>query len=331
VVLIVGLAVVGSRVATSTRGVGQAACAWHAQQPGPGTSDDLTGVSFPDTKHGWAVGGIDRPIIRATSDGGLTWRAQDQPGTNGLAAVSFVDDVHGWAVGVHNSLLATADGGATWTDENPRIDHDGDIFSVRFVDQRHGWIVGERGLIRVTSDGGRTWTSQTAGTDEDLDQVSFTDLLHGWVVAGKGELLRTTDGGATWSPAYTASAKRSEAVAGASFLDSGRGWESGSEDSGDGEHHYGVVSQTVDGGATWRHRTVSRFDDERFTTVGFVEGSHGWVAGYSGDLYYTADGGRTWAMRPSPDDGEKINQMVFPDAAHGWAVGDAGTILACTP
>jgi photosystem II stability/assembly factor-like uncharacterized protein len=331
IVLIAAVVAAGALAGRSTRGIGQAACAWHAQQPGPGTTDDFVGVSFPDAQHGWAVGGIDKPVIRATSDGGRTWRNQDLRGTNGLASVSFADDVHGWAVGVHNTLVATADGGSTWTSENPEIDRDGNISSVWFVDQHHGWLVGEQGVVRVTSDGGRTWTPQNAGTDQDLDQVSFPDPLHGWVIAGGGQLLRTVDGGATWAPGYTANAKRNEAVSGAAFLDSQHGWESGSADSGDGEHHYGVVSQTSDGGMTWAHRVSTQFDDERFTAIAFVDGQHGWLAGYSGSLYYTDNGGLSWASRPDPADGEKINQMVFRDAAHGWAVGNAATLLACTP
>ncbi|HSP39239.1 MAG TPA: YCF48-related protein [Frankiaceae bacterium] len=331
VVLMAGLAVAASQAAPSGRGVGQAGCAWHAQHAGPGTTADLYGVSFPDTQHGWAVGGIDKPVIRATTDGGLTWRSQDLSGTNGLASVSFVDDVHGWAAGVHNTLVATTDGGSSWTSEHPGIEHDGNIYGVWFVDRFHGWIVGQQGLLRVTADGGRSWSPQTAGTEQDLDQVRFSDPQHGWIVAGAGELFRTADGGTTWAPAYAANAKRSEAVAGASFLDSRHGWESGSEDSTDGEHHYGVVSQTDDGGATWKHRISTRFDDERFTAITFVDARQGWVAGYSGELYYTDNGGRSWASRPSPNDGEKVNEMVFRDATHGWAVGNAATIMACTP
>jgi photosystem II stability/assembly factor-like uncharacterized protein len=330
-VLVAALVVIGALSGTSAPSVGQAACTWHAQQPGPGTDDDLDGVSFPDAQHGWAVGGIDKPVVRATSDGGRTWRNQDLRGTNGLDSVSFADDFHGWAVGVHNTLVSTRDGGSTWTAEDPGISHDGNISGVWFVDRSHGWIVGQQGTIRVTSDGGRTWTPQQAGSDQDLDQVSFTDPLHGWIVAEDGVLLRTVDGGTTWSPAYTAGAKRSEAVAGASFLDSRHGWETGSEDSGDGEHHYGVVSQTSDGGTTWRHRVSTQFDDERFTSIAFIDDQHGWLAGYSGSLYYTDNGGRSWANRPDPADGEKLNQLVFRDATHGWAVGDAATILACTP
>lgn len=308
---------------------GQAACAWHAQQPGPATTDDLTGVSFPDTTHGWAVGGIDKGIIRATSDGGATWRSEDLRGDNGLSAVSFVDDTHGWAVGVHNLVVTTSDGGLTWRRENPRIGRDGNLYGVQFVDPSHGWMVGDKGLIRVTSDGGRTWTPQTAGTGRDLGPVGFSDLLHGSIVAGNAEVLRTADGGATWHPAYVANPKKNEIVASVSFLDAQRGWVSGSQD--DGSSNHGVISQTVDGGRTWKHHDYTQFDDVRFDAIGLIDGGHGWVGGYQGELWYTDNGGASLGSRPSPgDDAHHIHQMVFRDPTHGWAVGDSGTILACT-
>ncbi|MDQ6744778.1 MAG: YCF48-related protein [Actinomycetota bacterium] len=324
--LAASLAACGS--SSTARAPGRAACAWHAQQPGPRTTDDLTGVSFPDRTHGWAVGGIDKPVIRATSDGGVRWRAQHVRGQNGLGAVSFTDDSHGWAVGVHNLLLTTTDGGSSWRAENSGITRDGNLYGVRFVDRRHGWIVGSQGLIRATADGGRTWAPQTAGTSSDLQQVTFTDTLHGWIQAGDSEVLRTTDGGRSWTSVYRASSQKNEIVAGVFFLDARRGWESGSQD--DGQSNHGVVSQTVDGGRTWKHYDAINFDDVRFGAIAFVDALHGWVAGYQGELWYTDNGGVSWGSRPGSSDAHRSYQMVFRDATHGWAVGQLGSIGACT-
>ena len=242
--------------------------------------------------------------------------------------MSFVDDTHGWAVGIHNTLIATSDGGRTWRSEDPRIARDGNLYGVSFVDRKHGWIVGEKGLVEVTSDGGESWRTQAAGTSADFDAVTFADRLHGWILTQDSRVLRTTDGGASWAPAYAGSSKNNEEVAGLSVLDARHVWASGSEDQG--ESNYGTVSQTVDGGKSWKHYVATGFDDERFGPVSYTDPDHGWIASpLNGNLWYTDDGGKSWGSRPSPT-AEEIHAMVFRDGSHGWAVGASDTILACT-
>ncbi len=313
----------------SSHTVARAACSWHLQRAGSSSDDDLTGVSFPDTTHGWAVGGIDSADVLATSDGGATWRLQHTPvRDDGLSEVSFVDDRHGWAVGVHNTLIATSDGGATWTYENPRVSQDGNLYSVSFVDRDHGWVVGDHGVIRATSDGGRTWMPESAGTDHELSDVQFVDRLHGWINAGD-EILRTTDGGAHWSVVHTTDATHQEELAGVFFLSSRQGWVSGSEY--EPSDFYGTIAQTTDGGNSWAHVEVTAFDDVHFWAIAFLDARHGWVTGVQGEIFYTDDGGKTWADRSlAAEEGTRMIAMVFRDPRHGWAVGQQGTIEACT-
>lgn len=307
---------------------GRAACSWHLQRPGPKVNEDLYGVSFPDIAHGWVVGGIGGPVIRATSNGGATWRAQRSPG-HGLSGVSFVDAKHGWAVGIHNTLIVTADGGVRWHALNARVLHDGNLYGVSFVDARHGWIVGDKGLIEATADGGRSWRPQAAKTSVTLDKVTFSDRLHGWILTQDARVLRTVDGGASWSSTYTANAKNNEVVADIFALDPQHVWVAGSEDQG--ESNYGAASQTLDGGRSWKRYVAKNFDDERFGPIAFTDRMHGWVASpLNGNLWYTDDGGKSWGSRPSPTNAEMIQGMVFRDATHGWAVGASDTIMACS-
>jgi photosystem II stability/assembly factor-like uncharacterized protein len=49
-------------------------------------------VAFADRRHGWIACG---PLVFATTDGGLHWRAQ-RPGTQ-VVALAFTDASHGWA------------------------------------------------------------------------------------------------------------------------------------------------------------------------------------------------------------------------------------------
>ena len=57
---------------------------------------------------------------------------------------------------------------------------------------------------------------------------------------------------------------------------------------------------------------------------------HGWVAGYQGELFYTDDGGVSWAEHDPSTVGNRLYAIVLRDATHGWAVGETGTIIACT-
>ncbi len=309
-------------------GPGPAACSWHLRRSGE-SGDDLTGVAFADDRHGWAVGGIDRPVIRVTADGGETWRAQYAAGTNGLNSVTFTDDRQGWAVGVHNLLLATTDGGSSWKPEKPDVQRDGNLYDIAFVDTQHGWLVGSGGMIRATANGGRTWTAERAGTGADLIHVQFTDRFHGWITTENGEILGTSNGGTTWTRVYASSARDNEEVANVMFLTPQLGWIVGSRD--DGLSNHGLITKTTDGGRSWTAIDVKQFDDVRFGDVDFTDNRHGWVTGYQGELWYSDDGGAHWGSRTSPAPGERIYAMAFRDALHGWGVGQSGTIEACTP
>jgi photosystem II stability/assembly factor-like uncharacterized protein len=81
------------------------------------SAEHLLGVSFPDARHGWAVG-LAGTVV-ATSDGGATWSAQDPGGEFALEQVSFSDPQHGWALIGHDALLTTVDGGQSWTVVKP--------------------------------------------------------------------------------------------------------------------------------------------------------------------------------------------------------------------
>ena len=307
--------------------VGPPSCHWHVQHAHPATTDDLTGLSFPDARHGWAVGGIDGPTIEATSDGGRSWHAQHGPGTNGLNTVSFPDDRHGWAVGIHNLVLTTSDGGAHWTVQRPHIAHDGNLYGVWFVSDRDGWIVGSGGVIERTTDGGRSWSAQQSGTRQDLQSVQFTDARNGWIQSD-GEILRTTDGGAAWSRSLTATSHNDQILAGLARLSPTVGWVAGSQDDGDANH--GVIAHTTNGGRSWMTHDITDFDDVRFGAIAFTDARHGWVGGYQGELFYTDNGGISWAEHDPSTIGNRLYAIVMRNATHGWAVGQSGTIIACT-
>jgi photosystem II stability/assembly factor-like uncharacterized protein len=88
---------------------------WSAQRPVPRQS--LKGVSFPNARDGWAVGGGGTVLV--THDGGATWAPQSSGVRLDLHRVSFSDPQHGWALVAARELLATGDGGKTWSVVRP--------------------------------------------------------------------------------------------------------------------------------------------------------------------------------------------------------------------
>jgi photosystem II stability/assembly factor-like uncharacterized protein len=158
----------------------------------------LTGVSFPDAKHGWAVG--HDGVILATSDGGVTWMRQDDGKDLDTVYldVLFRDTTHGFAVGAYGKFMTTADGGKTWTAAKPSAD---EVHYNRITAGADGWLylAGEGGLLLVSHDGGKEWTK--AGVPYDGSFFGALPLDNGRVVLYglRGHILRSEDHGADWS------------------------------------------------------------------------------------------------------------------------------------
>ena len=179
-----------------------------------------------------------------------------------------------------------ASGGATGQSGGPA---NPTLNAVQFVGSSDGWVVGSDRILH-TADGGRHWVTQYLTDDAaGLATVDFTDASHGWVV-GATTILATTDGGAHWRALpepcdpvravhfFSASDGIAVAGGGTSYLGvpSGRG---------------GVLLGTTDGGAHW-HRLPS---PRAVQSVCFTGAQHGWL-GAGGNIYGTANGGRTWTL-----------------------------------
>ena len=199
-------------IATSDGGLN-----WTVQKTGPvhilDHMAELDAVTFVNDRVGWAVGNTggapdEAPIILATSNGGLTWKAERATARRvygGLYAVSFVGSRHGWAVGGDGGeqvgqpvILSTADGGQVWRrDKLPSAEKSAFLGGVDFASTRLGWAVGcvcrgfangspvYRPNILVTRNGGRTWGAQnasSAGSRGNLSSIAVVGTRHCWAV-----------------------------------------------------------------------------------------------------------------------------------------------------
>ncbi len=180
------------------------------------------------------------------------------------------------------------------------------------IDAEHGWAVGDQRLL-LTEDGGSTWRDATppAATEgsspANLLQVDFLDAIHGWVAFaepfkvatdpgfGRVDVWRTSDSGRTWAKTELPPAKVNN-----------QGDTPGplAFDFLDADHGFALIS-----------------------------GSYAHTLG-DGDLYSTADGGRTWsADRPtgSGSSGVEGSAIAFSTTIDGVVVGSpVGTGVSVT-
>ena len=164
------------------------------------TRATLTGVHFPDGRHGWAVG--HDAIILHSEDGGVTWNTQYQgPDLQvSFLDVYFLDAQTGFVAGAYGQFLATTDGGRTWT---PRHVIEEDYFLNRISAGPTGtlYLAGEHGTLLRSTDRGATWRPIRTSYDGSFYGVlplgPKTLLAHGL----RGRVYRTEDDGGTWQPA----------------------------------------------------------------------------------------------------------------------------------
>lgn len=307
---------------------------WYRQSPG--AENGLSGVSFVDAEHGWAVSTY-REILH-TVDGGDIWEQQDdgQYYPHQYNDVHFVDTETGWVVGhgwsLGGTILHTTDAGMTWVEQEP--DSDYEFMKVYFVDALHGWAVGgfvdlygsnHRRVIEHTSDGGDTWEGQHWQSYRyPLVSVHFADVSNGWAVGGPGYILHTTNGGGTWVEQNSGTTSYLQDVC---FVDANIGWCVGDD---------GLLLHTTDGGDHWQAQSAGM--SAEFRSVFFADAATGWIAGvdYSALLpviLYTEDAGANWEAQ-DPGTGSDLvvlKDICFVDVNHGWVAGqlwpDVGVML----
>src|SRR5579864_1041715 len=218
------------------------------------------------------------------------------PGTpvpsSDLSSVVFVGELHGFALVVHGAqavLATSSDAGATWSVVDPSL-------PVRFPaqfefsDAAHGYLWGgapsSSGTISlwVTSDGGRTWARAAVGPVVSDVSAIGPDV---WAVVGSCPISPSTgascpvvvevstDNGATWS--------RTDAVP--------------------------PLSENPQVSVSDENIELARITRARAYVLSFAPRTG--ASGPARQLASTADGGRSWSVRPDPcpsffDFGEQI-------------------------
>lgn len=148
---------------------------------------------------------------------------------------------------------------------------------------------GERGRIFVSDDEGASWQPAASPTQATLTTLHFQDARQGWAAGHDGVVLHTADGGAHWTQLRHAPGEERPLFA-IHFDSAQRGSVIGA---------YGAYAESRDGGKSWTERKISD-SDHHYNAMTVTTRGERLIAGESGTLLSSTDGGDTWKALPSP-------------------------------
>lgn len=225
-----------------------------------------------------AVG--ERGHIVFSDDNGLTWTQASVPTRAMLTGVSFPVPTTGWAVGYDGLVLKTEDAGATWT-----IQLDGNKFArSRLADAKPA---AEQEIAKLNAEREQVEAAMAAAEDAGADTTEFEDKLEDIDnrIANAEDVLASGEEGATLL---------AQPLLDVWFKDLNEGFAVGA---------FGEFLKTSDGGATWADISARLGNTDRYhlNAISGI-GNTMIIAGESGSLFRSKDGGESWVQLESPDE-----------------------------
>lgn len=284
------------------------------------TEATLQDIGFTgDSNHGWMVGS--NLTLLETTDGGETWqeRAIELDGLNyRFTSVSFSAD-EGWIVGTPAILLHTNDGGTSWSRIQLSSRLPGDPNRILALGPQSAEISTTVGAIYQTNDGGKTWKAlvqEAVGVVRNISRSVDGEYV---AVSSNGSFYSTWEPGQTaWVQHNRTSSKRLQSMG---FTQNGGLWLLGR----------GGVIQFSDSEdlESWQDPL---YPDQR-TSLGLLDLAYRtpeevWIAGGSGSLLCSLDGGNTWQKDMEVENiPANLYKIVFLTPEKGFILGNNGVLL----
>jgi photosystem II stability/assembly factor-like uncharacterized protein len=201
-----------------------------------------------------------------------------------LSSVAFAGPSVAVALGTEARYIRSTNGGLTWTQSTGPLASN-ESGSIAFADANVGVIVSSRstgGTIYRTTNAGASWSF--AFNSGRMRSVAFGSPTVGVAVGlsssgSPARILRTADAGVTWTES-TVSGQGLTDFTDVAFADVNTVVVVG-----------GVTRRSTDGGQTFSPVTTPPGDAYQ---VAFGSPQVGVVVGFSGQVYWTADGGQNW-------------------------------------
>lgn len=328
--------------------------AWRAVDVG--TDATLFDVDFSavDPSHGFVVGS--RGTVAESYDGGSTWTRRsfarldaEEELNYRFEVVTFRGD-EGWVIGKPSLLLRTADGGKSWERVPLSAKLPGEPVSIVALGKETAEMTTSAGAVYITENGGRNWKAQVRETiDATLNRTissgvtgasyftgSIINVLRDQfgaylAISSRGNFFLTWKPGQEfWVPHARDSSRRIQAMG---FVKD--------------DVKEGVWMATRGGGLAFTDKEPDLDSTEilKFDKVDIKAGGYGildiafrpgtdevWAAVGGGNLYRSADGGKSWRRDNQVDKvGANVYRIKFFGKDEGFALGSNGLLLSYDP
>lgn len=290
------------------------------------------------------------------------WEVLQLPTKETALDISFITPKHGWLVGTNETLMETLDGGRTWEPRSLVLDSDDYRFSSISFAGEEGWIAGEPSILLHTTDSGQTW--ERVALSAKLPGAPNTVFALG---SGKAELTtdigaiyQTQDAGKTWqalvqeavgvvrniarSPEGKYVAVSSRGSFYSTWAPGQSAWEPHNRTSsrrvqnmGFGQN--GQLWMLINGGnlsfsegSDWES-WAKPVNPQVAVSVGLLDLAYRtpneiWLAGGSGNLLCSTDGGQTWKKdRDISEVASNLYKVEFFSPNQGFILGQQGILL----
>jgi photosystem II stability/assembly factor-like uncharacterized protein len=270
------------------------------------------------------VGLVSLVTLLLYSESEAQWSSQTSGTANNLRGVHFISDNVGWAVGFSGTILHTTDGGTNWTAQTSNTT--ANLLGVRAVDANVVWAAGAQAVVRTT-DGGANWTAFPGPASEFINTIFPVSATVAWAPVtgsfgserhfGRFTVLTPTTIGEEIFDSIVSSNPYLDIY----FTDADNGWACGIPPSNR------RITNASGGSPTFAFQPTGA--TQFLQAIQMVDASNGWIAGNTGTILHTTNGGTNWGAQTSGVPATSFFDIfVEVDLMQGWAVGASGTIIA---